>query len=119
MQTNKQLYGDDFPKIIGQAGGLKRVPKGFSINRELAVKAGRIGGTKSRRGAEVTKQPKVAYCRYCHTNGHYAYSCELRQKVMDRKRQEAARKRVEREQHEMDRQKMQGIASKWGVKRPW
>lgn len=49
-ETNKRLYGDGFYVRIGQLGGLKKVPKGFAIRRDLASEAGKIGGTKSKRG---------------------------------------------------------------------
>jgi general stress protein YciG len=48
-ETNKKKFGDDFYKRIGALGGKAEVPKGFALNRELASKAGRKGGTISRR----------------------------------------------------------------------
>lgn len=48
-QRNKELYGEDFYRNIGKKGGLRKVPKGFALNRELAVQAGRLGGSVSRR----------------------------------------------------------------------
>lgn len=50
-ETNKKRYGKDFYKKIGAKGGKKTgVKKGFAANPELASKAGRKGGRKSRRG---------------------------------------------------------------------
>lgn len=56
--TNKKLYGADFYKTIGRAGGLKSRGGGFAKNPELASKAGRIGGMMNRRvnGKRITKE---------------------------------------------------------------
>lgn len=43
-------YGDDWYSKIGELGGRAMVPKGFALNPQLAVEAGRKGGTISRRG---------------------------------------------------------------------
>lgn len=47
---NKELYGEDFYKKIGAKGGRISKTGGFYANRELARKAGAIGGAISRRG---------------------------------------------------------------------
>lgn len=47
--TNKAKYGEDFYKKIGSEGGKLGHTGGFYVNRELAVTAGRKGGTISRR----------------------------------------------------------------------
>lgn len=49
---NKELYGDDFYATIGRKGGstITDRPKGFAANRELASRAGRIGGKRSKHG---------------------------------------------------------------------
>lgn len=47
--TNKKKYGSDFYAKIGAAGGKKGRTGGFYANRELARKAGAIGGRISRR----------------------------------------------------------------------
>lgn len=49
--TNKAKYGSDFYARIGQMGGKLGHTGGFYVNRELARKAGRVGGRISRRGA--------------------------------------------------------------------
>jgi general stress protein YciG len=49
--TNKAKYGKDFYARIGQMGGKLGRTGGFYANRELARKAGAIGGRISRRGA--------------------------------------------------------------------
>lgn len=49
--TVKRKYGDDFYAKIGAIGGKKGTTGGFHNNRELARRAGAIGGRKSRRGA--------------------------------------------------------------------
>lgn len=46
---NIELYGKDFYKRIGKKGGQLGKTGGFYANRELARKAGRKGGLKSRR----------------------------------------------------------------------
>lgn len=52
-QTNKAKFGEDYYKKIGKEGGqVTGVMKGFAVNRELAVKAGRKGGTISKRGSK-------------------------------------------------------------------
>lgn len=49
-RTNKELWGEDFYKRIGQKGGRNGHTGGFASNRELARIAGAKGGQKSRRG---------------------------------------------------------------------
>ena len=49
--TNKAKYGRDFYARIGSMGGKLGRTGGFYANRELARKAGRIGGLKSRRAS--------------------------------------------------------------------
>lgn len=56
--TNKAKHGENFYREIGARGGAKKSPlKGFGANRELARRAGAIGGAKSRRTG-VTNRPK-------------------------------------------------------------
>jgi len=47
--TNKAKYGKDFYARIGKIGGQLGRTGGFAANRELARKAGRMGGRISRR----------------------------------------------------------------------
>lgn len=49
-KTNKKRHGKDFYARIGRMGGQRSNTGGFAANRELASKAGRIGGRLSRRG---------------------------------------------------------------------
>ncbi len=49
-RTNVEKHGADFYARIGRMGGKKGTTGGFYANRELARKAGRLGGLKSRRG---------------------------------------------------------------------
>jgi general stress protein YciG len=51
--TNKTRHGSDFYARIGGKGGSKKVPKGFALNRDLARKAGAVGGSRSRRTKKV------------------------------------------------------------------
>lgn len=48
--TNIQKQGKDFYKRIGAKGGRNGHTGGFFANPELARRAGRIGGLKSKRG---------------------------------------------------------------------
>lgn len=57
--TNIERYGEDFYRELGIKGAKAYIerqkqgiakPRGFAANRELARKAGAIGGAKSRRG---------------------------------------------------------------------
>ncbi len=59
-ETNLKKHGKDFYRIIGSRGGQAATnkPKGFAANRELARKAGSIGGRKSRRTGVSTGQGK-------------------------------------------------------------
>lgn len=50
--TNKRKYGEDFYIKIGALGGKASNTGGFT-NRELARRAGRIGGRISRRGKAI------------------------------------------------------------------
>ena len=49
-QTNYKRYGIDFYARVGKMGGLLGHTGGFYGDRERARAAGKIGGTKSRRG---------------------------------------------------------------------
>ncbi len=53
--TNKSRHGSDFYASIGAKGGKKTGLKGFAVNRDLARKAGAIGGRISRRGKSTKK----------------------------------------------------------------
>lgn len=53
--TNKANHGEDFYRHVGRKGGLVKTtkPKGFAANRELARRAGAVGGRISRRPKAV------------------------------------------------------------------
>lgn len=53
-RTNKTRHGQNFYARIGALGGKISRGGGFAANRELARKAGAIGGRKSRRGKAKT-----------------------------------------------------------------
>ena len=55
----KEKYGEDFYQKIGRKGG-RRSPGPFAYDHELAVRAGTIGGKKSRRGPAKNKRVKIA-----------------------------------------------------------
>jgi hypothetical protein len=48
-QTNRKKYGKDFYARIGAMGGRNGRTGGFYANRDLARKAGQVGGRISRR----------------------------------------------------------------------
>lgn len=50
-----ELYGEDFYAKVGRKGGKNGTTGGFAKDRELASKAGRIGGLKSRRTDVASK----------------------------------------------------------------
>lgn len=52
-QTNKQRHGADFYKKIGALGGQKSRGGGFAANPELAVSAGRKGGSVTKADREL------------------------------------------------------------------
>lgn len=58
--TNKEKYGENFYREIGRKGGQNGHTGGFAYDHELAVRAGTIGGKKSRRGAAKNKRVKIA-----------------------------------------------------------
>lgn len=49
VQTILKKYGEDFFKRNGKKGGKACVPKGFAMNKELAIESGRKGGSVSKR----------------------------------------------------------------------
>lgn len=58
-ETNKRLYGKNYYRRIGQRGGQNGHTGGFYSDRELARRAGRKGGTISRRGPGKPKVERV------------------------------------------------------------
>ncbi len=48
-KTNKQRYGENFYMEIGRMGGKTSTGGGFAKDPELARRAGRLGGQRSRR----------------------------------------------------------------------
>lgn len=53
--TNKKKYGENFYAEMGRIGGRNGHTGGFASNPELAKRAGRIGGLKSKRGPAKKK----------------------------------------------------------------
>lgn len=58
-QTNFKRYGKDFYKKIGEVGGKNGHTGGFYVNRELAMKVGKLGGTISRRGVAKVSPEEI------------------------------------------------------------
>lgn len=54
-KTNVKKYGKDFYRKIGAKGGEKGKTGGFFANRDLARKAGKLGGSISRRKPKERK----------------------------------------------------------------
>lgn len=55
-ETNYKRNGKDFYQRIGKIGGSKGTTGGFAANRELAKRAGAIGGSISVRGKAKTAE---------------------------------------------------------------
>lgn len=55
----KEKYGEDFYREIGRKGGQNGHTGGFAYDHELAVRAGTIGGKKSRRGPAKNKRVEI------------------------------------------------------------
>lgn len=55
-QKIKEKQGSDFYRRIGAIGGRNGHTGGFAANPELARRAGRIGGLKSKRGPAKKKK---------------------------------------------------------------
>ena len=53
--TNIKRYGRDFYTRLGKMGGKAphSKPRGFAAHPELASEAGRLGGSRSRRGSQT------------------------------------------------------------------
>jgi general stress protein YciG len=63
-ETNYAKYGKDFYQKIGSMGGKKaykvnpvtgKALKGFAVNKELAIQAGKLGGKLSKRGKSINE----------------------------------------------------------------
>lgn len=59
--TNKARYGETFYQRIGRVGGTTSYgrKRGFASNPELARRAGKIGGSTSRRGKGSVVKTKI------------------------------------------------------------
>lgn len=57
--TNKARHGSNFYATIGKRGGENGTTGGFAANRELARKAGAIGGKVSRRRKKVVSDDQA------------------------------------------------------------
>lgn len=56
----KKLDDPDFFRRIGKIGGSLSRTGGFYADRELAIRAGKIGGTRGKRGASTESERKAA-----------------------------------------------------------
>lgn len=115
--TNKRKYGEDMYVRIGAIGGRAPcAPNAGFRNKELAVRAGSLGGKVSRRPPVPGKPTTNRSCTYCQAVGHTAYSCELRHATIKAKASHRAALAVEREEQDMDRERLSKIAQKWSRK---
>lgn len=61
MKTNKARYGENFPEMIGAAGGHASKGTGFAMaTPEQRSEWGRKGGLKSRKNKKKTFKEKVS-----------------------------------------------------------
>jgi general stress protein YciG len=104
--TNISRQGEDWYSRIGARGGKAPCKPncGFK-NKELAQRAGKAGGTVSRRPPTTKQKLQAAReaaeelgCTYCGIYGHIAFECDTRLEDIARK---------------------QRILAKYGQKRPW
>jgi hypothetical protein len=91
--TIYEEQGRDFYKRIGKLGNAAGDPKtrGFSANRDLASRAGKLGGTLSRRG----KAPKLTQAKRREIKREFASEYELSDMQVSK------------------------LSSKYGRKKPW
>lgn len=73
--TNKQKHGADFYVKNGAKGGRLGRTGGFYANRDLARKAGALGGAKSRRGK--------LKCICINPLDHYRKDCPVHKNLPD------------------------------------
>lgn len=50
QQTILEKYGKEHYANMGRIGGKAKVPKGFALDLDRAREAGRLGGTRGKRG---------------------------------------------------------------------
>lgn len=63
-RTNREKYGDEFYAKIGGKGGKKGHTGGFASNKELARRAGSIGGRKSKRAEGIQDKLNTLFKEY-------------------------------------------------------
>lgn len=64
-KTNREKYGDSYYANIGRKGGIRGHTGGFASSHELAVRAGRLGGLKSRRsGSPLQKKLEEVFSEF-------------------------------------------------------
>lgn len=63
-RTNRERYGNDWYANIGAVGGKKGHTGGFASNKELARRAGSIGGRKSKRAEGVQDKLNTLFKDY-------------------------------------------------------
>lgn len=91
--TNKKRYGDDYYARIGSKGGSVKGKKGgFAADPSLARYGGYIGGHMSRRGGTLTPEEKL----------------EIRKKLVKSRKQYIA------EADQLERERLDRIARKFG-----
>lgn len=68
-ETNKKKYGENWYREIGALGGKAGRTGGFASSHELAVEAGRKGGTTSRRGKSEACTERIRQAKWMRQNG--------------------------------------------------
>lgn len=69
-RTNKERYGNNYYAEIGAKGGRNGHTGGFAYNRELARKAGALGGSISKRGKKINLDEEMDNIEEMFENGY-------------------------------------------------
>lgn len=67
--ANKARHGADFYRKIGQKGGRLNTTGGFVADRDRARWAGRIGGSRGKRGPTVHLTKNMTYKQHLSADG--------------------------------------------------
>lgn len=95
--TNKAKYGPDFYKRIGARGGRLGTTGGFWADRELARRAGAIGGSRSKRKSLATPEELEERKERRRANRR-KYYLRNKQKLLDYHRDYVAKRKEQAQQ---------------------